>query len=180
MTSQTLMIFASLLALALPAATQSIEERVKVTTARPPLGNLEERVIRDFELLDNGYAASHRGIDIRAYLGEIIRSPVSGRIHFSGYVVNRPVISVIGPDGDLYAFEPACSAFETGERVLAGEAIAEVCAGSESYGHCLQTCLHISLRVAGQYLSPLTRFGLLKPSRLYPLSHLSGQAQALG
>lgn len=148
--------------------------------AYPPVEKLLLRLERDFELVDSGYSASHRGIDVSAATGEIIRSPVSGWIHFSGFVVNRPVVSVIDSAGELYSFEPACSAFSKGERVSAREAIAEVCLGGEGYQHCRETCLHISLRVGGQYLSPLARFGLLKPSRLYPLDWATSKAQARG
>ena len=148
--------------------------------AYPPVENILLRLERDFELVDSGYSASHRGIDVAAATGEIIRSPVSGWIHFSGFVVNRPVVSVIDSAGELYSFEPACSAFSKGERVSAREAIAEVCLGGEGYQHCRETCLHISLRVGGQYLSPLARFGLLKPSRLYPLDWATSKGQARG
>jgi hypothetical protein len=146
----------------------------------PPIDDILSRLVRDFELFDGEYAAGHRGIDVRVAPGEVIRSPISGWIHFSGYVVDRPVISVINAEGELYSFEPACSAFVKGERVSSREIIAEVCAGSDNYSHCSQTCVHISLRVGGQYLSPLARFGLLQPSRLYPLSYLDDFNHALG
>ena len=137
-----------------------------------PIEGIESRLVRDFDLAAGEFASGHRGVDVASWDGELIRSPITGWIHFAGQVVNRPVVSVLESEGELYSFEPACSSFLRGEKVSRGEVFAEVCAGDDGYRHCAATCLHISLRVAGEYLSPLTRFGFLKPSRLYPLDHL--------
>lgn len=176
-----LLLLCSLTAAA-PIGTASVTAVAEAVSQRayPPVSNLSERLLRDFDLVDGGYSSGHRGIDIQAETGETIRSPISGWVHFAGFVVNRSVISVIGPDGDLYAFEPACSELNKGDQVSAREVIGKVCAGSGNYQHCAQSCLHISLRAAGEYLSPLPRFGVLRPSRLYPMSHLSELGQALG
>ena len=138
-----------------------------------PVPDILDRLLRDFDLYGGEFAAGHRGVDVETWPGETIRSPITGWVHFAGYVVNRPITSVLSPQGELYAFEPACSLFEPGQSIERGEALAEVCPGGEDYSHCEQTCLHISLRVAGHYLSPLSALGLLEPSRLYPLSRLA-------
>jgi hypothetical protein len=40
------------------------------------------------------FAAGHRGVDLQAAELDLVRSPISGKVHFAGYVVDRPVITI--------------------------------------------------------------------------------------
>lgn len=112
------------------------------------------------------YAAGHRGLDLPADLGQSVHAPESGRVSFRGWVVDRPVISIEHAGGWRTSFEPVTSALEEGEAVAAGQVIGTLTADAS---HCMAPCLHVGLRLNGEYLNPLVRLGSLRPSVLLPL-----------
>ena len=98
----------------------------------------------------SAYGRGHRGVDLAAPAGMVVRAPADGVVHFTGFVVDRPVISIRHDDGVLSSFEPVDSDLERGDRVSAGDAI-----GTLLPGHCDEPYLHLGARVLGQYVSPL-------------------------
>lgn len=110
------------------------------------------------------YAAGHRGIDIRAVEGVEVRAPAAGVVHFAGWVVDRPVISLRHPGGVLSSFEPVQPVVATGDRVARGQVI-----GMLQPGHCATPCLHLGARIDGEYVNPLLFLGGLEHAVLYPL-----------
>jgi murein DD-endopeptidase MepM/ murein hydrolase activator NlpD len=110
------------------------------------------------------YAAGHRGIDIRAAGGVEVRAPDDGVVHFAGFVVDRPVISIRHPGGVLSSFEPVEPLVATGDRVARGDVI-----GVLLPGHCASPCLHLGARIDGEYVNPLLFLGGLDHAVLYPL-----------
>ncbi|MGV8969667.1 MAG: M23 family metallopeptidase [Microbacteriaceae bacterium] len=116
------------------------------------------------------YTAGHRGIDIvapdaaRDPLGEIpVTAPASGIVHFVGFVVDRPVVSIDHGSGVLSSFEPVASTLKKGQRVSAGASI-----GTLLPGHCTTPCLHLGARLNGEYVSPLLFLGGLPRAVLLP------------
>jgi murein DD-endopeptidase MepM/ murein hydrolase activator NlpD len=111
----------------------------------------------------SAYAAGHRGVDLRALRGGVVRAPANGVVHFAGFVVDRPVLSIRHPDGVLASFEPVETNLERGDAVLAGDVI-----GTVLPGHCDDACLHVGARIDGQYVSPLRFLGGIARSVLLP------------
>ena len=109
------------------------------------------------------YAAGHRGIDIRALVGAPVRAPADGIVHFAGFVVDRPVLSIEHGDGVLSSFEPVETTLVAGEHVSRGQVI-----GTLLPGHCALPCLHLGVRVDGEYVNPLLFLGGVGWSVLYP------------
>ena len=111
------------------------------------------------------YAAGHRGIDIRAPVGAAVLAPADGIVHFAGFVVDRPVLSLEHSDGVLSSFEPVQTTLVVGDRVVRGQMI-----GTLLPGHCASACLHLGARVDGEYVNPLLFLGGVGWSVLYPLT----------
>lgn len=120
-------------------------------------------IVQPFIAPQTQYSSGHRGIDIAAPIGVIVRSPADGVIHFSGFVVNRSLVSIDHGGGILSSFEPVHSDLTEGTLVRRGEQI-----GVLQSGHCSTPCLHLGVRVHGHYVSPLNYLGQLAPSVLLP------------
>ena len=102
------------------------------------------------------YAAGHRGIDIRATAGAEVRAPADGVVHFAGVVVDRPVLSIDHGGGVLSSYEPVETELRAGDVVRRGQTIGTLQAG----GHCAtDACLHLGVRLHGEYVSPLLFLG---------------------
>jgi murein DD-endopeptidase MepM/ murein hydrolase activator NlpD len=88
---------------------------------------------------------------------------MSGIVHFAGVVVDRPVITV--RSGQLLAtVEPVAPLVAAGDTVEAGQVI-----GVLEPGHCATACVHLGVRLAGEYVSPLLYLGGLQRAVLLPL-----------
>ena len=124
-------------------------------------------LVHPFYLPNGDYSAGHRGVDYQVADGQLILAATAGRVWFVGKVVDRQVLSIKTPSGDLLEFEPVCSDLTKGDQVSIGQPVATVCEADPSYRqHCQVTCLHYSLRTALGYLSPLVRTEQLAPSVL--------------
>ena len=118
-------------------------------------------VIRPFVAPATAYAAGHRGIDIAAK-GDVL-APADGIVHFVGFVVDRPVLSISHAGGVISSYEPVVSSLHVGDTVTRGEVIGQVLAG-----HCADSCLHFGVRIDGQYVSPMLFLGGIPYSVLLP------------
>jgi len=110
------------------------------------------------------YGAGHRGIDIRAASGASVLAPADGVVHFAGFVVDRPVLSIEHEGGVLSSYEPVQTTLVAGDRVTRGQVV-----GIVLPGHCAAPCLHLGARVDGEYVNPLLFLGGVGWSVLYPL-----------
>lgn len=114
----------------------------------PPL--TPSRVVARFRAPANAFATGHRGVDLAAGLGQAVVSPISGVVDFSGTVAGRPVVTV--SDGRrTVTLEPVESGFAAGTLVRAGQRLGHVGWG----GHCSLRCVHLGLRIDGNYVEPL-------------------------
>lgn len=110
------------------------------------------------------YGAGHRGVDIRAPAGSAVRAPANGIVHFAGFVVDRPVLSIAHPGGLLSSFEPVEASVSVGDHVVRGQVVGVLLAG-----HCASSCLHLGARVDGEYVNPLLFLGDLPRALLLPV-----------
>ena len=121
-------------------------------------------IARPFVAPATPYGAGHRGIDIRAPSGSVVRAPADGVVFFTGFVVDRPVLSIAHAGGVLSSFEPVVASVAAGDHVRRGQVIGTLLAG-----HCSSTCLHLGARVAGQYVNPLLFLGEVPRAVLLPV-----------
>jgi murein DD-endopeptidase MepM/ murein hydrolase activator NlpD len=119
-------------------------------------------IVRPFIAPATPYAAGHRGIDVLAPGGTVF-APAAGVVHFSGVVVDRPVLSIRHPGGLISSYEPVESPLAAGATVRRGEVV-----GSVAPGHCASPCLHFGVRRDGEYVNPLLLLGGLPYSVLLP------------
>lgn len=121
-------------------------------------------VVRPFVAPPTPYGVGHRGVDLAVgNHGVAVVAVMSGVVHFAGVVVDRPVITV--RQGQVLAtVEPVEPVVVAGDIVRAGDVI-----GVLQPGHCARPCLHLGVRVAGEYVSPLLWLGGLQRAVLLPL-----------
>lgn len=122
-------------------------------------------IVRPYAAPPTPYTAGHRGVDLRAgSAGVDVRAPTDGVVHFAGVVVDRPLVTVRSGHV-LVTVEPVEPVVAEGDRVRAGEVI-----GTLQPGHCrAAACVHVGVRVSGEYVSPLLYLGGLRRAVLLPL-----------
>jgi len=120
------------------------------------------------------YGPGHRGIDVEVE-SDVLLAPADGVVHFAGTVVDRGVLSIRHDGGIISSYEPVETELVEGDEVRRGEQV-----GTISPGHCpLVRCVHIGVRIAGEYVSPLVLFGGVPRSVLYPTRTPGRRAGAL-
>lgn len=162
----SLAIVAALLAGALspPAARADDSQSAESTSAEfsPPVGG---QVLRRFDPPEQNWLVGHRGVDLLAPRGAVVRAAGAGTVAFAGVVVDRPLVSIDHPVGIRTTYEPVQPLVTAGSDVERGEVIGVVHDGN---GHCPTSCLHWGARTGpDEYIDPLR---LLRPPkiRLYP------------
>ncbi|MDH6237481.1 M23 family metallopeptidase [Cryobacterium sp. CG_9.6] len=111
------------------------------------------------------YSAGHRGIDLAAAPSDPVFAPSDGQVSFVGFVVDRPVVSIVHAHDIVSTVEPVDPLVAVGDRVVAGQRVGTVAVG----GHCGQRCLHFGVREHGRYVSPLRFLGGVPRAVLLPL-----------
>ncbi|SEJ49296.1 M23 family metallopeptidase [Demequina mangrovi] len=124
------------------------------------------RAVRLFAAPAQPWAAGHRGIDLRAAVGDPVRAPAGGVVMFAGPVVDRVVVTVDHGDGTVSSFEPVADPPAVGTAVSRGDPVGTVASVA---GHCApQVCLHWGVRVDGRYADPLDLLEGFGPVVLLP------------
>jgi len=119
------------------------------------------QVIRPFIAPAERWSSGHRGVDLAA--GEVLLAPAAGVVRFAGVVVDRGVLSIDHGDGIVSSYEPVTPLVEPGDTVVPGEPIAII-----EPGHCTVRCVHMGVRVDGEYANPLRWLGGVPRSVLLP------------
>lgn len=125
------------------------------------------RLVRRFDPPPQPWLPGHRGVDLAATPGAVVRSAGAGMVLFAGMVAGRPVLTVGHIDGLRTTYEPVQPTVETGVRVEAGAPIGTLLAGH--LGCPAVACLHWGLRRGDEYLDPLALLGLGRV-RLLPIA----------
>ncbi|MFJ5923603.1 M23 family metallopeptidase [Kitasatospora sp. NPDC092948] len=133
-----------------------------------PVGG-RSALFRRFDPPPERWAAGHRGVDLAAPPGAVVRAAAAGVVTFAGEVAGRPVVVVTHPGSGTpplrTTYLPVAGSVPVGTAVSAGDPIGELTAGS---GHCPVDCLHWGLLRGTRYLDPLALFGTGR-ARLLPL-----------
>lgn len=183
----SLFLLASLMAIgisvpvAVPAAVPERSVRPPPATPDPPpvpplWMPVAGAVVRGFDTRAGPYGPGHRGIDIAASVGDLVRSPTAGRVAFAGRVAGTSWVSLLVAPGALVTLgplvvDPATTADRVRlrtpvGRVAPGHSIPPVgLAGSGRGG----ATLHLSVRVDGIYVDPLDYLVDRPRPRLAPL-----------
>jgi murein DD-endopeptidase MepM/ murein hydrolase activator NlpD len=130
-------------------------------------------VIRTFDPPERPWLSGHRGVDLRATLGQEVRTPADGIVSFVGRVVDRDVVTIDHGHGLRSSFEPVESDLTRGAVVTAGQAVGRLAATPM---HCPGGCLHWGVRDDGDgpggrettYIDPLRLVADTRPSVLLP------------
>ena len=126
-------------------------------------------VARPFEPPATPYGPGHRGVDLAAPAGTIVRAAAGGVVSFAGMLAGRGVVAVT--HGALRTtYEPLTVLVRVGQPVAAGTPLGLLAAG---HAACRPAaCLHWGLIRGQVYLSPLALL-LPAPPRLLPLGSAS-------
>lgn len=120
-------------------------------------------VVRPFTPPATRYGPGHRGADVAAGAGSVVRAAGAGRVTYAGPLAGRGVVVVV--HGSLRTtYEPVEAVVRVGQQVAAGEVLGRLSGG---HAGCAR-CLHWGLLRGEVYLDPvqLVRRG---PSRLLPV-----------
>jgi murein DD-endopeptidase MepM/ murein hydrolase activator NlpD len=138
---------------------------VPAATPEPWTWPLDEHAIGEhFDPPASDYGPGHRGVDLVADVGALVRAVAAGRVTFAGRVGGTPVVTV-DHGRERSTYQPVRARVKVGDAVRAGQVIGTLL-GSPS--HCAGACLHLG-RLAGEdYLDPLellggARFRLIDP-----------------
>lgn len=109
------------------------------------------QIMTKFDPPPSPYAAGHRGVDLATSPGDLIFAPADGVVSFSGLVAGRPVVSLRIDDSTVVSIEPVSSTLAAGDVLSRGDVWGSVADG----GHCGERCVHLGVRVTGEYVNPL-------------------------
>ncbi len=132
-------------------------------------------VLRAFDPPGSPYGSGHRGIDIAAPAGSVVRAPAAGVVTFAGSVGGRLFVTIDHGGGLL----STCSFLSgllvhKGDVVVQGQPIA--LSGSGHVGDTTPN-VHLGVRLAGQYVDPmayLAPMSIVDLIRLAPIVASSG------
>ena len=118
-------------------------------------------IVRPYIAPATEYGPGHRGVDLAS--DGTLRAPADGVVTFAGVVVDRGVLSISHGGGLISSYEPVTTELVAGDVVHRGDVI-----GTVEPGHCSQLCVHLGVRVDGEYVSPLLYLGEVPRSVLLP------------
>lgn len=103
----------------------------------------------------------HRGVDLKAQPGDLIRASAPGVVHFAGVVAGTPTLSIAHDSGLRTTYEPVVARVKVGEQVAQG-AIVGVLADSSTLPdtarreHGLHWGAIVRDETDEQYIDPMT------------------------
>lgn len=136
-----------------------------------PVGGPHD-VVRPYIAPSSPYGPGHRGVDLASADG-VLLAPADGVVRFAGFVVDRPVLTIDHGGGVLSSYEPVATALVRGDAVARGQPI-----GTVLPGHCSILCVHLGVRIDGEYVSPLRFLGGIPRAVLLPTQPIAMPAGA--
>ncbi|WP_438485646.1 murein hydrolase activator EnvC family protein [Streptomyces sp. S186] len=122
-------------------------------------------VLRGWDPPPTPWAAGHRGVDLAASRGAVVKAATHGRIAFAGTVAGRGVLTIEVSDSGhpplRTTYEPIRATVREGQHVTAGQPVGVL---EDGPYHCRAPCLHWGLLRGTTYLNPLS---LLPPEALH-------------
>lgn len=148
---RTLILVAALLLVAPPASAEEIPApRPGATHAVPLYGEL----VRIYDAPPDPFAPGHRGVDVSAPLGSLVRASAVGVVSFAGSVAGNRTVTVDHGGGLLTSYSFLGNILVTkGTPVEQGEAVGTI--GTGHSGSSLPPHVHLSARRDGVYFDPL-------------------------
>ncbi len=119
----------------------------------PPTGMV--RLVEAYAAPSDRYSRGHRGVDLAADAGAVLRAPASGVVAFAGKVVDRVVITIDHGGGYVSTLEPVDEPLPVGSSVRRGDRVARAGTG----GHTSPGAVHFGIRFGGEYVNPLLMIG---------------------
>lgn len=118
-----------------------------------------------FDPPSSDYGPGHRGIDVAANVGDVVRAVAAGTVSFAGNVGGVPVVT-IDHGHERSTYQPVRTRVRVGDAVAARDVIGTLL-GAPS--HCVGACLHLGRLIGDDYLDPLEllgggRFRLIDPA----------------
>lgn len=120
-------------------------------------------VLRGYVAPATEYGRGHRGLDLRAAVGDQVRALADGHVSFVGAVAETMIVSITHPGGWTSTYLPVISGVALNQSVRGGEVIGTL---APDTSHC--TCLHLGLRYFGGYVSPMLVLGEVPRAVLLP------------
>jgi murein DD-endopeptidase MepM/ murein hydrolase activator NlpD len=133
--------------------------------------------LRGFDARAGPYGPGHRGIDIAAPVGELVRAPAAGRVVFAGPVAGVNWVTLVVAPGVLVTLGPLLDPVVTATRVQAKAPVGRIGPGHTATRAASATpaapaapaALHLSVRVDGVYVDPVAYLVDRPRPRLVPL-----------
>ena len=132
---------------------------------RPPSYHLpvDGPVVRGFEPPAGPYAPGHRGVDLDAAPGTLVRAAERGRVHHAGQVAGVVWVSIDHEDGVRTSYGPLADLrVGRGDDVDRGQMLGVVADGPHGDPD-LDRGLHLGARRGGEYVDPMTLPGIALP-----------------
>jgi murein DD-endopeptidase MepM/ murein hydrolase activator NlpD len=129
-------------------------------------------VERGFDPPRTAYGPGHRGVDLRASVGQPVRAAGAGRVSYAGLLAGRGVVTVTHAGGLRTTYEPVAAEVRVGASLARGAILGRL---TEGHASCRRaSCLHWGLLRGRVYLNPLS---LVQPAevRLLPLGDRAGR-----
>lgn len=123
-------------------------------------------VERPYDAPAGPYAPGHRGVDLRADVGSVVRAPAPGVVRVAGRVAGKAVVSIehphriLGRTGWRTTYEGVLAGVDVGDMVDGGDPLGVVIAHAHTRG------FHWGLKNGRMYADPmllLRRAVILKP-----------------
>jgi murein DD-endopeptidase MepM/ murein hydrolase activator NlpD len=110
-------------------------------------------VVRGFDPPDSPYGSGHRGIDIAAPIGAVVRAPAAGVVSFAGNVGGRLFVT-IDHGGGLLSTCSFLSSILVHEDDLVAQGQIVALSGTGHIGDTTPN-VHLGVRLNGRYVDPL-------------------------
>lgn len=138
------------LAIALAFVSPSMPASAAALTGVSPITGLS--VSRGFDPPAVKWGSGHRGVDLAATPGTVVRAPADGTVTYAKVLAGRPVL-VISHGALRTTLEPVRATVSVGTHVTRGQAVGVLVAGHDCPA---ASCLHWGLKRGDQYLDPLS------------------------